>query len=72
MKLHPFAIWSLFAVTLFAFGFAVASGSLYVALVSLLFGIVLAFVMGIAWGRFRGGPTEHHPKVDRFVDDTRP
>ena len=72
MKLHPYAIWALFFMTLLAFGYGILSGSLYVALAGLLVGIVVVFVMGIAWVRFRGEPPEHHAKIDRIVDDTRP
>jgi len=72
MKRHTFAIWALFFTTLFVFGFSVAIGSMFAALISLIAGLVLAFVMSIAWVRFEGYPPEHHPRIDKIVDDTRP
>lgn len=72
MSRHPFAIWALFFLMLFGFLFGFITGSPYIAGLSLIVGIVLIFVMGIAWVRFRGGPTEHHPRIDKIVDDTRP
>ena len=72
MRRHAFAIWALFFMMLFGFGISVALGSLWMALLCLVLGIVMAFVMGIAWVRFRGYPPEHHPPIDKIVDDTNP
>ncbi|HWP09542.1 MAG TPA: hypothetical protein VNN72_27565 [Polyangiaceae bacterium] len=55
-----------------AFGIALVLNSTFVALAALLVGFVSMFVMAIAWMRPKGYPTEHHPKIDRIVDDTAP
>jgi len=54
------------------FGIALVLNSTFVALAALLVGFVSMFVMAIAWMRPKGYPTEHHPKIDRIVDDTAP
>jgi hypothetical protein len=50
----------------------VTTSSLYIGLVVLLTGFVLAFVMTTAWMRPPGSPIEHHAPGDRLLNDTRP
>jgi hypothetical protein len=71
MRRHAHRLLGLFLATLFACGISILLGSIYGALISLGVGIVITFVMAIAWTRFRGGPKEHHPPIDRVFDDMR-
>jgi len=59
-------------VTVAAFGISLVVGSVVGALAALLVGFVSMFIMAIAWMRPASYPTEHHPKIDRIVDDTAP
>lgn len=72
MARHWKGIFALFAVTLLVFGAAIVTGSMYFSIVSLMLGLVLAFIMAIAWMRPKGQPREHHQQLDRVVNDTRP
>jgi hypothetical protein len=63
---------ALVLATAIGFGAAIVTGSLYLAIVVILGGFVLAFVMTIAWSRPHGSPTEHHAPGDRLLNDTRP
>lgn len=65
-------LYTLLFVTVAAFGIAIVLGSTFGALAALLVGFVSMFVMAIAWMRPRSYPPEHHPKIDRIVDDTAP
>ncbi len=69
---HTTGIVALFLIIVGTFGFAIFAGSTMVALMALLGGLVIAFVMAIAWMRPAGYPPEHHPKIDRIFDDTAP
>ncbi len=62
----------LFAVTVVAFTAALLMDALFLALGFFVLGLVLAFVMAIAWSRPEGHPTEHHAPSDRIVKDTAP
>lgn len=55
-----------------AFGGALLDNAPAVALGVLLFGIVAAFVLAVAWMRPRNASPEHHPAIDRLFDDTSP
>jgi hypothetical protein len=72
MRIHWKGMFALFLLTAAGFGAAVMMGSLYLAIVVLIGGLVLAFVMTIAWSRPSGSPIEHHAPGDRLLNDTRP
>lgn len=55
-----------------AFVAALWADSVAIALGALVSGLVLAFVMATAWMRADGHSPEHHPPVDRILDDTNP
>jgi hypothetical protein len=63
---------ALFVVTVGLFGVALVAGSALLAFMALLGGLVVAFVLAIAWMRPTSYPTEHHPKIDRVFHDTAP
>jgi hypothetical protein len=63
---------ALFLTMAIAFAIAIGTSSLYLAIVVLITGFVLAFVMTIAWSRPTGSPIEHHAPGDRLLNDTRP
>lgn len=67
MNRHTGSISALFFLTLFGFLSGIVTGSLYVAWISLLVGLVL----GIEWVRFRSGPIEPHPRIDEVAGGTR-
>ncbi len=69
---HSTAIVAVFFVMVAGFGIALAAGSTILAIMALLGGLVVGFVMAIAWMRPASGPIEHHPRSDRIVDDTAP
>jgi hypothetical protein len=72
MRNHLKAIVAIFLLLGIGFAAAITTGSLYLALVVLLAGLVIAFVMTTAWMRPPGSSIEHHAPGDRLVDDTRP
>jgi hypothetical protein len=72
MRKHWRGMIALFLVMAIGFGAAIITSSLYLAIVAMLGGFVLAFVMTIAWSRPDGSPTEHHAPGDRLLNDTRP
>lgn len=63
---------AVFFVITGAFALALMAGSMMVAVALLMSGIVVAFVMAVAWMRPNAETTEHHPKIDRLFDDTAP
>jgi hypothetical protein len=63
---------ALFVVTVGSFAIALVAGSTLLAVMALLGGLVVAFVLATAWMRPTSYPAEHHPKVDRMFDDTAP
>jgi predicted lysophospholipase L1 biosynthesis ABC-type transport system permease subunit len=69
---HSTGIVALFLVTVGLFGLAFWAGHAMLAVMVLLGGLVVAFVLGIAWMRPTSYPPEHHPKVDRIFNDTAP
>jgi hypothetical protein len=62
----------IFIATVAAFGLSLMAGSPVVAFALLLVGFVVAFVMAPAYSRPPSYPPEHHPKIDKIVDDTSP
>jgi len=72
MTRHWKGMIGLFLAMAIGFGAAIFMGSLYLAIVVVLTGFVLAFVMSIAYARPKGSPIEHHAASDRLVNDTRP
>ena len=63
-------IAALFIAAMFVIALAV--GQTMLAFGVLLGGAVLLFVFSIAYMRPRGRSPEHHAKVDRIVNDTKP
>jgi hypothetical protein len=72
MSRHWKGIIALFALTVLAFGTAVATQSIAGAIIVFLIGLCLAFVMATAWMRPPGSPLERHERHDRIVNDTQP
>lgn len=72
MSIHWKGIIGLFAITVLAFGAAVFTQSIGSALIVFLVGLVLAFVLAIAWMRPSGGSKERHHASDRIMNDTAP
>jgi hypothetical protein len=66
---HTTGIVSIFVLLVIGFQVALIAGWTGVGVIVLVTGLVLAFVMGIAWMRPRNGPKEHHPKVDEVFND---
>lgn len=66
---HTTGIVSLFVLLVIGFEVALIAGSTLLGVIVLVTGLVLAFVMGIAWMRPETGPVEHHPPVDKIVND---
>ena len=55
-----------------AFAIALSLGHPVVGFVMLIGGLVITFVMAIAYMRPKGHTPEHHGKIDRIVRDTKP
>lgn len=72
MRKHWQGMIALFMVMAVGFGAAIVTGSLYLAILAIIAGFVVAFVMTIAWSRPSGSPIEHHAPSDRYLNDTRP
>jgi hypothetical protein len=72
MQRHWRALVIGFALILCGFLGGLALGSIAIALASLVSGLVVAFVMAIAFLRADGHSPEHHPRMDRVFDDTNP
>jgi len=72
MSRHWKGIIGLFALTLIAFATAIVTQSVAAAILVLLLGLCLAFVLATAWMRPRGEPPERHAAHDRIVNDTNP
>jgi hypothetical protein len=51
---------------------ALAFDSIAIALGSLISGLVVMFVMAVAYLRPEGAAPEHHPRIDHILDDTNP
>ena len=69
---HTKVLVALLVAALAAALISLSQGSLVGALLSGGVGVVLLFVMGNAWTRYSGEPTEHHARSDKFLDDTAP
>jgi hypothetical protein len=72
MQRHWRGLVILFGLLALAFVAAIWADSVAFALGALVSGLVLAFVMATAWMRPAGHTPEHHPPVDRVLDDTNP
>ena len=66
---HTTGIVSLFILVVIGFEVALIAGSAALGVILLVVGLVLAFVMGIAWMRPASSPDEHHPNIDKVVND---
>jgi hypothetical protein len=67
---HTTGIVALFFVIVGIFALALVAESTLMAFMALIVGLVVAFVLAIAWMRPASYPDEHHPKVDRLFNDT--
>lgn len=72
MRIHWKGVVTLVLIVAMAFVAAIVLESLYLALVALVGGLVMAFIMITAWMRPPGSPIEHHARSDKLVNDTRP
>lgn len=72
MSRHWKGIIGLFALTALAFATAIVTQSIPAALIVVLLGLCVAFVLGAAWMRPPGSPKERHAAHDRIVNDTNP
>ncbi len=68
---HGKALVELIAVIALVVETAFLTSSLIVAVCALLAGLDIAFVLAIAWMR-PGGDREHHPAIDKILDDADP
>jgi heme A synthase len=69
---HTTSIVALFVVIALGFGAALIAGSTLIGVAVLLGGLVVAFVLAIAWMRPPSSPTEHHPPMDKIFNDEHP
>ena len=65
---HGKALVEIFAVTALAVETALLTSSLVIAICALLAGLDIAFVRAVAWMR-PAGSIEHHPVIDKILDD---
>lgn len=72
MHKHWKAFAILEALMLVVFVAAIVDDSFILAVCSVEVGVTALFVMSIAWMRPKGYPPEHHPKIDKALDDTAP
>ena len=72
MQRHWRALVGLFGLLLLGFVGGLGFGSIAFALASLVSGLVIAFVMAVAYLRPAGASPEHHARVDHMLDDTNP
>lgn len=72
MQRHWHALVGGFGLILVGFVGGLALESIALALASLVSGLVVAFVMAIAFLRADGHSPEHHPRMDRVFDDMNP
>lgn len=72
MQRHWRTVLGLFGLILLGFLGSMVFGSSGVALTTVVAGLVLAFVMAIAYLRADGHSPESHAHVDHALDDTNP
>jgi hypothetical protein len=72
MQRHWRALVGIVMVMVVGFVAALGFGSVAIALGSLISGLVVMFVMAIAYLRPAGSAPEHHPRIDHILDDTNP
>ena len=72
MQRHWRSLIVIFGLVLLGFLGGLAFDSIALALASLVSGLVVAFVMAVAFLRADGHSPEHHARVDRVFDDTNP
>lgn len=72
MQRHWRSLVVMFGLILVGFVVGLALESIAIALASLVSGLVVAFVMAIAFMRADGHSPEHHARMDRVFDDTSP
>jgi hypothetical protein len=72
MQRHWRALVGIVMLMVAAFVGALALNSIALALGTFISGLVVMFVMAIAYLRPAGASPEHHPRVDRILDDTNP
>jgi hypothetical protein len=72
MQRHWRSLVVIFGLILVGFVGGLGFGSVAIALGSLVSGLVVAFVMSIAFLRADGHSPEHHTRADRVFDDMNP
>ena len=72
MHRHYIGIGLALLIMVAVFVIALALGQNLLAYGALVVGLVMLFVMGVAYMRPRGHTPEHHGRVDRIVNDTNP
>jgi hypothetical protein len=72
MQRHWRSLVVMFGLILVGFVGGLALESIALALASLVSGLVVAFVMAIAFLRADGHSPEHHARMDRMFDDMSP
>lgn len=72
MQRHWRTLVVIFGLILIGFVGGLAFDSIAIALASLVSGLVVAFVMAIAFLRADGHSPEHHVRTDRVFDDMNP
>jgi hypothetical protein len=72
MQRHWRALVGIVMLMIAAFVGALALDSIALALGTLVSGLVVMFVMAIAYLRPKGSAPEHHPRIDHILDDTNP
>jgi hypothetical protein len=69
---HPAVRAALPLLAVLGIAFAFLGGSPAWAVAIIMVALVIGYVLGVAWMRPRQVRAEHHPKIDRFLDDTAP
>jgi uncharacterized membrane protein (DUF441 family) len=72
MEQHWRSLVGLFMLILVGFVSGLALDSIFVALASLVSGLVVGFVLSTAFLRAEGHSPEHHARVDAVFGDTNP
>jgi hypothetical protein len=72
MQRHWRALIGMVVIMVIGFVGALALDSVAMALGTLISGLVVLFVMAIAYLRPEGASPEHHPRIDHILDDTNP
>lgn len=72
MNRHWHFLMSVLGLMIAGFVLGIADDSLLITFGSIVIGSTLASLLGVAFLRAPGHTPEHHPRVDRWFDDTAP